>query len=441
MSVAGRRGRWLTRRRMRALLRHSGPRSVRFRRRIAFLGGAVMVGLVALIFARLADEAGELSARLLTRIPFLMLLLTPAGFALLALTGRRFAPLAGGSGIPQVIAAVRLPATSPLTDRLLDLKAALVKCVLTVVALVIGASVGREGPTVQISAALMAAIHRALRLPIGAATIIAGGAAGVAAAFNTPVAGIAFAIEELATAYEQRTTLLIITAVILSGMMSLGVAGDYLYFGEVTGVLPFAQALWIIPLAGVSGGLAGGLFARLLLGWTFSVHPWVLAARRRPVLTALLCGLGVAVVGYLSGTSWGTGYSPARAALTGSAQMPAAFGPAKFLSTALTAFSGIPGGIFAPSLATGAGVGNILHLLLPGVAAGPVILLGMIGYFAGVVRAPLTAVIIISETTASRSLLLPLMAVALIADGVSALVSRKRLYHGLSERFLKHPAA
>ena len=93
------------------------------------------------------------------------------------------------------------------------------------------------------------------------------------------------------------------------------------------------------------------------------------------------------------------------------------------------------GGIFAPTLATGAGVGNMLAALFPGQPLGGVVLLGMIGYFVGVVRAPLTAVLIISEMTDSRAMILPLVATAVIADGVSALVCKERLYHGLSKGF------
>lgn len=132
--------------------------------------------------------------------------------------------------------------------------------------------------------------------------------------------------------------------------------------------------------------------------------------------------------------TWGTGYLPARLIILGN-HAPFWFGPAKFVATLATAVSDMPGGIFAPSLATGAGLGDLLRVLSPAAAAGPVVRLGMIGYFTGVVRAPLTAVVIISEATASRGLLLPLLATALIAEVTSSLVCRERLYHGLSRGF------
>jgi H+/Cl- antiporter ClcA len=129
--------------------------------------------------------------------------------------------------------------------------------------------------------------------------------------------------------------------------------------------------------------------------------------------------------------TWGTGYDATRAMVEGHGA-PLWFGPAKFLSTLATTVSGTPGGIFAPSLSVGAGLGNLLTPLFASAPPGAVVLLGMAAYFVGVVRAPLTAVIILTETTASRGMILPLFATALLADAVSVRVCRERLYHGLA---------
>lgn len=424
-------------RRVKALIRHTGPTSLIFRRRLALIGGAVVVGLVALSFAHMADLAGEVFAHGVKRYPYAPLVATPMGFALILWLTRRYAPNAAGSGIPQVIAATHN--THSPGGRLIDMPTALFKCVLTCGALLIGASVGREGPTVQVSAALLAWSHKLLNVQLRASAMIAGGAAGVAAAFNTPLAGITFAIEELAAAYEQRMALLVITTVIISGIVSLGLAGNYVYFGGgMDPHLSLMAALPIVVVGGVLGGLSGGLFARLMLAAARSRH-WLAEVRRRhPVAFATACGLIVALIGIAGGLTWGTGYAPARALIQG-VDLPLWFAPSKFVATLATAISGIPGGIFAPSLATGAGFGQILRVIFPTDQATAVVLLGMVAYFTSVVRAPLTAVIIITETTGARGFMLPLLGAALIADGSAQLMCKERLYHGLSRAYLNEP--
>jgi H+/Cl- antiporter ClcA len=392
--------------------------------------GAVSIGLAALFFARVADGANDLFLRLVASICWIPLVMTPLGFAGIAWATRRFAPEAAGSGIPQVIAAAHDPDRA--VPMLISLKAAAIKFTLTIAALLCGASVGREGPTVQISAAILSWHHRFFRAPLRASMIIAGGAAGVAAAFNTPLAGVTFAIEELADAYEQRVALLVMTTILIAGMVSLGLAGDYVYFGEVGEHLKVGAVLRIAPVAGVLGGLSGGLFARLLLSMGAMRARWLPTLANRPILWALGCGVIVGTLGVVTHLTWGTGYSSARQIIDGT-NAPYWFGPAKFATTLATAASGMPGGIFAPSLATGAGLGALLRPMFPGDPGGAVVLLGMVAYFTGVVRAPLTAVIIIVEATASRGLILPLFLAALIAHAVSALVCKERLYHGLSK--------
>jgi H+/Cl- antiporter ClcA len=209
----------------------------------------------------------------------------------------------------------------------------------------------------------------------------------------------------------------------------------------VRGGLPLSTALLVTPLAGIAGGITGGLFSRCLL---FAMRPGTSPLHRLrawPVVFAGLCGFTVAAMGWLSGgTSWGTGYAATKLLVEGAAQ-PGWVIVTRSIGTLATAISGTPGGIFAPSLAIGAELGNIVAWAFPHAAPGPIVLLGMTAYFTGVVRAPLTAVIIVSEATASHALTIPLFAAALIADGTSALVCREKLYHGLSRGFRQAPRA
>jgi H+/Cl- antiporter ClcA len=420
-------------RKLRVLARRHGPASPVWRRRFAMGTGAILVGLVALLFAELANRAIDMFRHDIASIWWLPLVVTPLGVVAIAIATRRFTPEGRGSGIPQVIAATADPENSLRT--LISLRVGIAKLLMTAAGLLAGASVGREGPTVQVSAAIMARVHRLFRVPITAGVIIAGGAAGVAGAFNTPLAGVAFAIEELANAFEQRVALLVMTAILIAGMVSLGLAGDYVYFGTMPATLSLSRALVVAPVAGILGGLSGGLFARLVLAITFNRERYLGPLAKRPVAWGLLCGLAIAAIGISTGVTWGTGYAEAKAAIEGAPQS-LWFGPGKFAATLLSTVAGLPGGIFSPSLATGAGVGNLLCQLFPGDPRGAVVLLGMTAYFTGVVRAPLTAVIIIAEATASRGMILPLFASALIADGSARLVCKDKLYHALAREFM-----
>ena len=407
-----------------------------WRRRSATLVGALLVGIVALAFAKMGDLAQKLFTQMQSDVWWFAFVWTPFLFLVFAAVTRQLAPDARGSGIPQVIAASH-NAHSDYSRRLLSLRVGLSKLFLTVGGLFGGASVGREGPTVQVAAAIMVKIHRWFGVKLTPGVMIAGGAAGVSAAFNTPLAGIAFAIEELAVAYEQRVAVLVMAAVMISGLTSLGIAGDYVYFGQTDTSLPVSTMLVAAPLAGIVGGIAGGLFSRWFLALRGPGGRFSDLLGRRPMMIALVCGLIVAAIGVASGgMTWGTGYEPTKALLEGG-DGALWFGPAKLAATLATAVSGIPGGIFAPSLAVGAGFGELLTPLFPSAEAGAIVLLGMAGYFVGVVRAPLTAVIILAETTGSASsMILPLFATALIGDWAGSIVCKQRLYHALSKDFV-----
>jgi len=412
----------------------------RWRRRLVFWGGGVAVGAAAVVFALGSDRAHDLFHHLLQISPFLPLVVTPLGFALVAYATRRIFPGSQGSGIPQTMAAIQLEAPEQ-RSKVLSLRIAFGKIGLTLIALLSGASVGREGPTVQIGASLMHAFGGWARFPryeLERGLILAGGAAGVAAAFNTPLAGIVFAIEEMSRSFEQRTSGTILTGVVVAGLVSLSMLGNYTYFGHTQAVLPLDKAWLAVVMCGMAGGLLGGLFSRALIsaamGWPGRVGALM---KTRPIAFAAGCGFVLALIGLLSGgLTYGTGYNEARAIVEGSAQMPWDYGVLKLLATVVSYVSGIPGGIFAPSLAVGAGFGQNIAALMPYAPAGAVVVLGMVGYFAGVVQAPITAFVIVMEMTDNHEMVLPLMATAFIGHVSSRLVCDRALYKTMAENFL-----
>ncbi|TAN48481.1 MAG: chloride channel protein [Rhodospirillales bacterium] len=409
--------------------------------RLLFWGGAVLVALAAMLFERTSTFGNHLFTQAIALYPVLAFVITPLGFAGVLWLTRRVFPGAQGSGIPQTIAALKIPV---LADRqtVLSLRLAVGKVLMTSLGLCVGASVGREGPTVQVGAAIMHALGRWIRLPIqdiDRTLILAGGAAGIAAAFNTPLAGIVFAIEELSRSFEERTSGTVLTTVIVSGITAMAVAGNYTYFGHTDAVLDLAAAWRPVLICGVGGGLLGGLFARILIAVSLGLpgRPGDLI-KDHPYAFAALCGLGMALLGLLSGNSiYGTGYEEAKGLIEGKSALPATFGLMKLAATVLSYVSGIPGGIFAPSLAVGAGLGADLAPFLPGVPIGALAILGMVGYFTGVVQAPITAVVIVMEMTDNQSLTLPLMAAAMIAFGVSRLVCPDPMYRTLAKSFIE----
>jgi H+/Cl- antiporter ClcA len=189
------------------------------------------------------------------------------------------------------------PVTAPDKQGLfVSLRLSIAKVLLTTWGLLAGLSLGREGPSVQVAAGVMLSARRWLPERSGVSAhglLVAGGAAGIAAAFNTPLGGVMFAIEELSRTPEQRSSGLLMAAIVLAGLMAVSINGNATYFGLIhaTGI----DASLIVPglMVAVASGLAGGLFSRLLIA-SLSGPPrdWFTRLRaRKPVLFAAACGL------------------------------------------------------------------------------------------------------------------------------------------------------
>ena len=290
----------------------------------------------------------------------------------------------------------------------------------------------------QVGASIMFAIGRVAPFR-QRGFLLAGAAAGVAAAFNTPLAGIVFGIEEMSRSFEARTSGLVVGAVIAAGLTSLAIVGDYTYFGSTAAVLPLGRAWLVVPVCAVVGGLSGGIFSSIVIAVSRALPGragGLIAAR--PILFAALCGFGVAACGLATGGDvYGTGYEQAKAILHGDTADMFGFAPWKFVATTLSAISGIPGGVFAPSLAIGAGIGQDMTLFFHSVPIGALVLIGMVSYLAGVVQAPITSFVIVSEMTEDHAMIIPLMAAAVIATAASRLVCGEGLYHALARNFLR----
>jgi H+/Cl- antiporter ClcA len=406
--------------------------------RVLVISLAAAAGLTVVGFTWLTEQALARFTAMRELWPWAPLLWTPACTAAIVWATRRFAPGAAGSGIPQVMAS--LDSSVEVADRglFVSLKLAVAKIWLTAWGLLAGLSLGREGPCVQIAAGIMLAGRRWLpsrSTVTDHGLLVAGGAAGIAAAFNTPLAGVMFAIEELSRTPEQRNSGLIVAAIVLAGLIAVSIHGNGTYFGviHVTEVgLPL-----ILPglLVAVASGLAGGLFSRLLVLSVggLSRDPISRLRGRRPIVFAAACGLVVAGIGLMTnGATFGSGYDHTRNMLEGTESTPAVYVLLKFVATWLTSWSGVPAGIFAPSLAIGAALGNDVALLTHYPNAPTLIALGMAGFLAAATQAPLTAFIIVMEMVDGHAMVLSLMACALAGSVVSRILSHP-LYGSLAK--------
>lgn len=395
------------------------------------------MGLAASFYALAADEAKLVFDLWNGAYPLLALVISPLVFALCAWSVQMFFPAARGSGIPQVIAA-RILRNKKERNEILSLRVAAGKVLITIVGLLGGAAIGREGPTVQIGAAIMLFCASAGGLSAQRGVVLAGAAAGVAAAFNTPLAGIVFAIEEMARAFEQRNSSVVLITIVFAGAAAMSILGNYDYFGYTDVVISISKNWQAILCIGVLGGVAGGAFARLLIdGEPLLRRIFKKSGLGHPALFAACCGFGVALLGIATGgLTYGSGYDLGHDLLHG--KMIAAWWqmPAKFLATALSAISGIAGGIFSPSLSVGAAMGAEIAGWFPHTPMEGVVILAMVAYFSGVTQAPITAFVIVLEITGKATDAMSLIAAAVIAAGIGRMLCPTALYHSLAKNFI-----
>lgn len=396
--------------------------------RAMVLGFAALAGLVVVVFTLMSEWALEQFDQLHVQHWWAPLIWTPLCTAAIVWVTRRYVPGTAGSGIPQVMAALESNVTTQGRNLFVSVKLSIAKMFLTTWGLLAGLSLGREGPSVQIAAGIMHHARRYLPARSGVSShglLMAGGAAGIAAAFNTPLGGIMFAIEELSRRPEQRSSGLLMAAIVLSGLMAVSVFGNSTYFGVIK-IDKLSMAL-LLPglLVAVCAGLAGGLFSRLVLASLRgeSHDRFTIWRRRKPIWFAAGCGLAIAVIGLVSfGGTFGTGYNHTKDMLNGVSETQPLYVFLKYIATWITIWAGVPGGLFAPALSIGGALGNDLATLTQYANPATLIALGMVGFLAAVTQAPLTAFIIVMEMVDGHALVLSLIACALIASGISRLI-------------------
>jgi H+/Cl- antiporter ClcA len=414
------------------------------------VGAAGASALVAIGYARATEWATETMARISTEHSWIFVLTSPLWFVAAWALVRFLSPEAGGSGIPQLLVAVELSATSagqgPSTWK--NLRLILVKVLSSLAATLGGGAVGREGPTIQISASVFELFDGLFKKYVSRrrsreALLIAGGGAGLAAAFNTPLGGVVFAIEELASQHFKTFKGVLILSVVTAGYVTQAVLGPYLFIGHpsigATTLRDTAMGLAASSCIGILGALFGvALYRAMTVVKAFSLY------RRLALAGGIGLVMSIACVA-LGPDASGGGSLLIRKLLFGNAAEVSKLGWTltiwRVVGMTLTYISGCAGGIFAPSLAAGAAIGAMLANTLAFDNHGLIIVLGMISFLTGATRSPFTCFILVFEMTDRQAAVMPMMAAALIANVAARLVDVESFYERARDVILgRHPA-
>lgn len=414
-----------------------------FLRSVPLWFASAIAGGIAVLYATIFARAELLGASLFHERPWLLFLITPVSFICAGYIVQRFAPLARGSGIPQITAALEISGEGNPTgvERLLGIRVILVKILSSCILVLGGGAIGREGPTIQISGAVFRFVGRILpaRWPAYSEKImiLTGSAAGLAAAFNTPLGGIVFAIEELSKLHFNsfRTTLL--TAVIISGFAAQMLLGPYLYLGypSVSGAA-FTLA-GLVVLTALACGALGAVFSQFIIGLIMIIRQTD-TGRQRLIIAGFL-GLLLATIAYfVSPLILGSGKDSIVRLLFRDEETGISLGILRFFGPIISFISGGAGGIFAPSLATGASLGALIanSVGLPVEQANVIILSGMVGFLTGVTRSPFTSAILVLEMTDRHSVIFFLMLAGLVSLLAAWFVDKVPLYESLKKIYL-----
>jgi H+/Cl- antiporter ClcA len=410
---------------------------------IPFWIASVITGLLAVLYAKLFSWAEMGTAWVMHHGTWWLFIVTPVSFVFAWWLVYKFAPGARGSGIPQVIAAVELttPKYADKVHKLLSVRIIFFKMVSSIILVFGGGVIGREGPTIQIAGSVFRTINQMLPSwwpKISKSNMIkAGAAAGLAAAFNTPLGGVVFAMEEVTRTHISYFKTALFTAVIIAGLTAQGLLGPYLYLGypdvsNLSGYIFFG----VIAVGIVTGVLGSGM-ARIIL----SIMKWVRTFNiSRRVIYLTVCALLLAAMAYfISEKALGSGKEIMTHALfTADKHMPWYLPIVRILGSIISFTSGAAGGVFAPALAAGASIGAAIGewLHVSGTNVNLLILAGMVGFLTGVTRTPFTSAILVLEMTDRHNVIFHLMLAGMVATMVAYLVDRHSFYDHLKMQFI-----
>ena len=412
---------------------------------VPFWIASLITGLLAVLYARLFAFAEHGTAYIIKHYAWLLFIVTPLCFVLAWWVVVRFAKFGRGSGIPQVMASIELATTKDdaKVGKLLSLRIIIVKAFSSLVLVLGGGAIGREGPTIQIAGSVFRKVN--MLLPkwwpkiSKRNMIMTGAAAGLSAAFNTPLGGVVFAVEELTKTHISYFKTALFTAIIIAGLTAQALLGPYLYLGyplinNLSSYIFFA----VIGVAIIAGLLGSGMAKMMLapLKWKSKFK-----FRYQHILYLIICALIIATIAYFfDDRILGSGKNLMEKTLFTSDKYSSWYVPGLRIAGPLLSFTtGAAGGVFAPSLSAGASVGSFMAgwMHLSDTNSNLLILAGMVGFLTGVTRTPFTSAILVLEMTDRHNVIMHLMVAAMVANLVSLLIDRHSLYDHMKKQYLQ----
>ncbi|WP_413293734.1 chloride channel protein [Bdellovibrio sp. HCB185ZH] len=418
---------------------------------VPFLVASLVAAFISILYTKIFFATEEFSLRILHETHWaISLIVTLVTVFLSWFLPYRFAPHASGSGIPQMLIANELdPASdSKLIRSLIGVRVICMKIIASIVCVLGGGAVGQEGPTLQIVSGIFYRLgEKSTRWIQQASTrtfILAGGASGLAAAFNTPLGGIAYALEELSKDYFNNFKTYVLWSVMATGLLVQTVLGGYLYFGfpsiQSVGVQSYFSIIGLAAITGILGAVLGKVLFRI------NQERKKIKNFKKLIAVNLVTGL----LFWLAIYFWNEhGVGGGKVIITNllfkEEWATASDVGVRIIGPILMSIAGVAGGLFAPTLAIGATVGSLFSELVWTHNHHLLILCGMIGFLTGFMKTPFTAFILIFEMTDRHSSLFPMMLSAAVAAGVSHMISHHSFYDLVKEDFfhkkdIDHPA-
>lgn len=396
-------------------------RNEHFRFNVRFVMLCAVAGVGSALFSMATDRAVLTSMQMFHYLNYWVLITTPLIFVVTVFILKRYFPYAGGSGLPQGYALDVFD--KPELHATYSIRTMFGKVVLTIMSILGGASLGREGPTIQICASIFASMRK-ISDEQRKFLIRIGSGVGVATAFNAPLGGIIFAIEEYILHSNSKINILLLAGIGVAGYFSVLVSGNYSYMGNIdVSALYYSWEIILIAIAaGILCGLTGALFTWLMVFVSVGKNSFFCKLRKKHALKmAFTFGILVAGLGLLShGYSFGNGATETSILLNSNVNAPWYYGMAKALGAILSVAAGVPGGYFSTALSIGLGIMSAVHHILPVAPLQQFYLLGMVGFLAAITGAPITAIVMImSIVSDTQHFALPLILTSLLASYIA----------------------